>query len=92
MHGLYEIREEARSFVARENAAGSREWVALEPNLKIVVARCVVPLKVQWTPRSYGMTGRNVMVTCAKAVQPHQGWNVHVPVAAAPSQGKGPAR
>jgi hypothetical protein len=80
IHGLYEIREEARGFVARENAAGRGEWVALDPNLKILVARCAVPLKTQWTPRSYGMTGRNVMVSCAQVAPPHKAWNVHVPV------------
>ena len=81
MHGLYEIREEARSFVAKENAKGQSGWVALDPNLKVVVPRCSVPLKTQWTPKSYGLTGRNVMVICTQAVGPMQKWNVHVPVA-----------
>ncbi|MDR6890252.1 hypothetical protein J2X67_004794 [Variovorax sp. 3319] len=80
IHGLYEIREEARRFVARENATGQGDWIALDPNLKILVARCAVPLKTQWTPRSYGMTGRNVMVSCAQVALPHKPWNVHVPV------------
>lgn len=80
MHGLYEIREEAREFVAKENAKGQSAWVALDPNLKVVVPRCSVPLRTQWTPKSYGMTGRNVMVSCARAVGPMQKWNVHVPV------------
>jgi hypothetical protein len=83
IHGLYEIREEARSFVARENAAGHGGWVALDPNLKILVPRCKVPLTTQWTPRSYGMTGRNVMVTCAQVALPHKRWSVHVPVTTA---------
>jgi hypothetical protein len=81
IHGLYEIREEAREFVAKENARGQSAWVALEPNLKVLVPRCSVPLKTQWTPKSYGMTGRNVMVSCARAVGSMQNWNVHVPVA-----------
>jgi hypothetical protein len=88
IHGLYEIREEARSFVASENAAGHGDWAALDPNLKILVARCTVPLKTQWTPRSYGMTGRNVMVTCAQVAPPHKAWNVHVPVTTAASREK----
>lgn len=79
-HGLYEIREEAREFVAKENAKGQSTWVALDPNLKVVVPRCSVPLQTQWTPKSYGMTGRNVMVSCARVVGPMQKWNVHVPV------------
>lgn len=81
MHGLYEIREEAREFIAKENAKDQSAWVALDPNLKVVVPRCSVPLKTQWTPQSYGMTGRNVMVTCARSVGLMQKWNVHVPVA-----------
>ncbi|MDQ0071482.1 hypothetical protein J2W34_003276 [Variovorax boronicumulans] len=39
IHGLFEIRQEARDFVARENAASRGGWwVALDPNLKILVA------------------------------------------------------
>jgi hypothetical protein len=81
MHGLFEIRQEARDFVAKENAATHSGWVALEPNLKILVPRCTVPLETRWTPKSYGLTGRNVMVTCARAVGTTlQKWNVNVPV------------
>ncbi|QSI30997.1 hypothetical protein GNX71_16000 [Variovorax sp. RKNM96] len=80
MHGLFEIREEARSFVAKENAATRSGWEALDPNLKILVPRCSVPLETKWTPHSYGLTGRNVMVSCARTVGTPQKWNVNVPV------------
>jgi hypothetical protein len=80
IHGLFEIRQEARDFVAKENARNRSGWVALEPNMKILVPRCTVPLETQWTPASYGLTGRNVMLTCARAVGTRQKWHVHVPV------------
>ncbi|MBJ2154202.1 hypothetical protein [Variovorax sp. IB41] len=81
MHGLFEIRQEARDFVAKENARTHSGWVALDPNMKILVPRCSVPLETRWTPKSYGLTGRNVMVTCARAVGTTlQKWNVNVPV------------
>lgn len=80
-HGLFEIREEARSFVAKENAITHSGWVALDPNMKVLVPRCSVPLETKWTPKSYGLTGRNVMVTCTRAVGTTlQKWHVNVPV------------
>ncbi|MGJ7603970.1 hypothetical protein ACSFA7_06485 [Variovorax sp. LT1R20] len=81
IHGLFEIRQEARDFVARENAGNRGGWVALDPNMKILVPRCSVPLETQWTPKSYGLTGRNVMVTCKRTVGSPQRWSVNVPVA-----------
>lgn len=81
IHGLFEIRQEARNFVAKENAGTHGGWVALEPNPKVLVPRCSVPLTTRWTPKSYGLTGRNVMVSCAQAVGAMQKWSVHVPVA-----------
>jgi hypothetical protein len=81
IHGLFEIRQEARDFVAKENARNRSGWVALDPNMKILVPRCTVPLEAKWTPESHGLTGRNVMVTCARAVGTRQKWRVNVPVA-----------
>ena len=80
MHGLFEIREEARSFLAKENARTHRGWVARNPNMKIAVPRCSVPLESQWTPKSLEQTGNSVMVTCTRAVGTQQKWSVNVPV------------
>jgi hypothetical protein len=81
MHGLYEIREEARIFVAKENAKNHTEWIALDPNLKTVVPECAVPLKTKWVSKNYGMTGKNVWVICEKTVNPkYPKWSVPVPV------------
>ncbi|EJZ18862.1 hypothetical protein RCCGEPOP_23287, partial [Rhizobium sp. Pop5] len=51
-HGLFEIREQARRFIAQENARGQEQWDVLEPNAKVLVPRCAVPLRAEWTPKS----------------------------------------
>nr|WP_246762838.1 hypothetical protein [Rhizobium sp. NZLR1] len=81
-HGLFEIREEARRFISGENAKGSEQWQALEPNAKVLVPRCAVPLQTQWTPTSLGRSKPSVMVICAAAVPNTvmKTWDVHVPV------------
>ncbi|WP_211472707.1 hypothetical protein [Collimonas humicola] len=81
-HGLYEIREEARKFVALENANNLTKWEVLDPNLKIVVPRCVVPLKTKWTPKARGLSSKSVWVICEQTVDQHyKKWDVFVPVA-----------
>ncbi|CAN7637575.1 hypothetical protein LJR258_004817 [Rhizobium sp. LjRoot258] len=81
-HGLFEIREEARRFISKENAEGLQQWDVLEPNLKTFVPRCAVPLKAQWTPKSLGLSRRSVMVICTSAIAnvAMENWSVHVPV------------
>ncbi len=82
-HGLFEIREEARAFVARENAAKGTKWEALEPNLKIFVPRCALPLKTKWASKDRGLSSPSVMVICEKTVADNHSkseWNVLVPV------------
>lgn len=81
-HGLFEIREEARRFIARENLSGGTDWKVLDPNLKIQVPRCAVPLTVKWVPETYGLSAPNVAVTCAGTVGGswERHWNVFVPV------------
>ena len=87
VHGLYEIREEARKFVSQENARNrGTEWVALEPNLKVLVPRCAVPLKARWhdiwwfdnngTSELVKRSRRVISVACTHP----QKWDVHVPV------------
>ncbi|WP_049731013.1 hypothetical protein [Rhizobium ecuadorense] len=81
-HGLFEIRAEARHFVERENAKGQQQWEVLEPNVKVLVPRCEVPLRSQWTPKSLGRSKPSVMVICATAVPNDvmKRWDVYVPV------------
>jgi len=81
-HGLFEIRKEARQFIARENASRGTHWQALDPNLKIFVPRCAVALTVQWVPRTYGLSAPNVAVICSRTVDGswERHWDVFVPV------------
>ena len=81
-HGLFEIREAARQFIARENASRGIHWEALDPNLKIFVPRCAVPLSVQWVPKTYGLSAPNVAVICSRTVRGgwEKHWDVFVPI------------
>jgi hypothetical protein len=81
-HGLYEIREEARKFVARENGENLSTWEVLDPNLKIVVPRCAIPLKTKWAPKDRGLSSKSVWVICERTVdEQYKKWDVFVPVA-----------
>lgn len=81
-HGLFEIRQEARQFIASENVSRGTHWEALDANLKILVPRCAVPLTVRWVPKSYGLSAPNVAVICSRTIdgswEAH--WDVFVPV------------
>ena len=89
LHGLYEIRETAREFVARENARAGNAWEAGEPNLKVLVPRCAVPLRARWDTIRWSSVGKGgevmpherrvISVRCTQAVGPSQTWDVHVP-------------
>lgn len=83
IHGLYEIREEARKFIANQNSVNHTKWVALDPNYKIIVPRCTLPLKVKWAPKSYGLSQKSVLVYCTKSISTNnelKEWDVAVPV------------
>ncbi len=81
IHGLYEIDQAARAFVAAENARSNAGWAVAEPNLKTVVARCSVPLDTGWGEiRLFAPDGRElrrkvVEVVCAKPVS-EKPWTV----------------
>lgn len=81
-HGLFEIRKEARRFIAQENAKEREQWDVLEPNAKVLVPRCAIPLQAEWTPKSLGRSKPSVTVICATAVPNGvmKQWDVHVPV------------
>ncbi|MET3756674.1 hypothetical protein ABID08_004052 [Rhizobium binae] len=81
-HGLFEIREEAKRFIVHENAKSHQQWEALEPNGKVLVARCAVPLQAQWMPRSLCRSKSSVIVICiaAEANAVTRRSEVHVPV------------
>jgi hypothetical protein len=74
IHGVYEIDQAARAFVAAENARNNTDWTLAEPNLKTVVARCSVLLDTRWgeihlsAADGRALTRKIVEVVCAKPV------------------------
>ncbi|MBW3501299.1 hypothetical protein [Janthinobacterium sp. NKUCC08_JDC] len=82
VHGLFEIRDAAVKFIATENLKNGTRWQVLMQNRKILVPKCAVSLRVEWVPRSHGMSGPNVAVICAKTVRPttQKKWEVFVPI------------
>lgn len=97
--GLYEIREQARAFVAQQNAKGGVIWRAGEPNLKVFVPRCAVALDARWDTIRWSSTDargavvpqsrRVIAVRCTRTVDPPRQWDVHVPVATNGSTSRG---
>lgn len=88
IHGLYEIDQAARAFVAAENARSNTDWTVAEPNLKTLVARCSVPLDARWgeirlfAPDGRELTRKVVEVICAKPVS-GKSWTVSLRVSRA---------
>ncbi|MBB4862611.1 hypothetical protein HNP46_001455 [Pseudomonas nitritireducens] len=85
IHGLYEIDQAARAFVAAENTRNNTHWTVAEPNLKTLVARCKAPLETRWGEiRLSAADGQElrrkvVEVVCAKSVS-GEGWTVSLRV------------
>jgi hypothetical protein len=84
VQGLYEIREVAKTFLADERAKNGSALTVLDPNLKIQVLRCAVPVTASCVPKKSGYSSANVSVTCRKTVRPQEQKNsdVLVPVRA----------
>lgn len=89
IHGLYEIDQAARAFVAAENARDDTAWTVAEPNLKTLVARCSVPLDARWgeihlfAPDGRELTRKVVEVVCPKPVN-GKAWTVSLRVSRTP--------
>ncbi|MCL1861510.1 MAG: hypothetical protein FWG52_08290 [Proteobacteria bacterium] len=85
IHGLYEIRQEAQTFVADYNKKNKSHWTALDPDLRILVPKCADPLIIEWGDAGKIINGyavRNIVATCKNITEKrHQDWNVRVPVA-----------
>ena len=88
IHGLYEIREEARKFIIKENSINNTEWIVNDPNHKIIVSRCLVPLKVKWVPNNYGLSKKSVFVYCEKTKLKGDKWSVTLSVGSSLSKNK----
>ena len=80
-HGLYEVQQEAKKFVSRENNRLGANLVVGEPDLRIMVPRCAVPLVAKWAPQAVAQ--ETVAVTCRQTVSKNYGrkrWTVDVAV------------
>lgn len=64
-HGLYEIRAEAKDFLDRQNVRDRTDWRAIDPDIRIVVERCAVPLRSKWTMFE---SRKSVLVSCDRTV------------------------
>jgi hypothetical protein len=85
IHGVYEIDQAARQFIAAENARSGAGWTVAEPNLKTLVARCSVPLNTRWgeihlsAADGRALTRKVVEVICTKPVSGKR-WTVSLRV------------
>ena len=80
-HGLYEIREEAISYLAHEGSRKRAGWRVLDPDIRVQVDKCVVPLRSRWVEKSPELPYPSIEVHCAKTVDArHPVWHVSVPV------------
>jgi hypothetical protein len=82
IHGLFEIRAEARKFIAKENLKNGTKWEAMDPDLRVQVTKCAVPLKAKWVPKSYGLPTPSLEVICSRTINPkiEKKWRVFVPI------------
>ncbi|MGW8389341.1 hypothetical protein [Pseudoduganella sp. HUAS MS19] len=83
-HGLYEIREEVREFISRENAKNKTNWVVGDPDIRMYAPRCAVPLRIKWR---HDERRRSVDVICTRTVKGsyEKEWDLPVPIRAAKS-------
>lgn len=81
-HGLYEIQQTAAEFVRLHNKRYRTALVVGEPDLRIMVPRCAVPLSTKWGPPATRETNRVAVVSCRKTVPGpgKQRWAVDVTV------------
>jgi hypothetical protein len=82
VHGLYEVREAARKFLVLEGVRKNGTYSAMDPDLRIVVPRCVVPLTARWARKTMYHEGPGVDVLCKKSVDRRyaRSWDVFVPL------------
>jgi hypothetical protein len=69
IHGLYEVREEARKFLRQQPRPKTGAWVAVGPDIRMQAPRCAVPLRSRWARASdHTENLPGVLVTCKKTV------------------------
>ncbi|WP_426212290.1 hypothetical protein [Massilia sp. TWP1-3-3] len=82
VHSLYDIREAARTFLTRESVGRKVAYEPMDPDIRIVVPRCLVPLKARWARKSVEYDQPGVEVVCKRSVNKKydHSWDVFVPL------------
>jgi hypothetical protein len=93
-HGLYEIQQTAAKFVQHHNKRHRTTLVVGEPDLRIMVPRCAVPLSTKWGPPATRERNSVAIVSCRKTVPGpgKQRWDVDVTVYEASEIGRPPSQ
>lgn len=80
--GLYEIRDAARQFLARQVVKHKLSYHAMDPDQRIWVPRCAVPLTARWARKTIYNDGPGIDVLCNKSVDRKHTptWDVFVPL------------
>lgn len=78
-HGMYEIREAGREFLAKERRKKGA-WKALDPDIRAMVPRCAVPLRARWAVKADLEKSEGVEVRCVKSIDRRmRQWEIFVP-------------
>ncbi|WP_141673771.1 hypothetical protein [Gilliamella sp. Choc5-1] len=81
--GLAYINHKAKEFIAEYNQKHNTNWHTLEPNAKVFVPTCTVPLKARWSKIALNLNKDKYVVSvyCDKSVEhSYKKWHVNVPV------------
>lgn len=80
IESLNTINLAAIALIDEYNKNHKTEWLSLEPNAKVLVEKCKVPLTTDWI---YEIENNkkywSVIVKCSDAVNNTDGWSVKVP-------------
>ena len=82
VHSLYDIREAAREFLTRKSVGRKVAYEPMDPDIRIVVPRCLVPLTARWARKSIEYDQPGVEVVCKRSVNKRydHSWDVFVPL------------
>ncbi len=84
LHGLYEIREAARTFLKPRRSKDGHAWDAFGPDIRFMFPRCREPLQSRWAKASERQGHeRGVIVTCRRAVTSPKQWSALILVQSA---------
>jgi hypothetical protein len=82
VHSLYDIREAARAFLTRASVGRKVAYRPMDPDIRVVVPRCLVPLTARWARKTIEYDQPGVEVVCKRSVNKKydHSWDVFVPL------------